>query len=375
MECDFLVIGGGMAGASAAYELADRGRVVLLERESAPGYHTTGRSAAMFLQNYGGPVMRRMASASHAFFVDPPKGFTEHPILNPRGVLFIARADQGAAIEALLGANGGPPDIHTRIDARHAGELVPALRPGYVAAAILESGASDIDVHALHGGYLRALKARGAQLLTDTEVTGLDRRNGVWRAATSAGDFAAPTVVNAAGAWADEIARIAGVAPVGLVPKRRTAITFDPPGEFDTADWPLTVDIEEQFYFKPEAGRILASPADQTPMPPCDVQPDELDVAVTVDRIERATTFEIRRLTHRWAGLRSFVADGVPVVGYDPAAEGFLWLAGQGGAGIMTAPAMARLVAALAVGDDLPADIRDLGVTVSDVAPDRCPRR
>lgn len=374
MDCDFLIIGGGIAGASAAYELSAHGRVVLVERESTPGYHTTGRSAAMFLENYGEPTVRRLALASRAFFDDPPEGFTEHPILNRRGVLFIARADQRDGIAAALAVKRNSPDALVGIDPGRARELVPALDPGYVAVAALEADACDIDVHALHGGYLRGLKARGGQVLTDAGVTALDHGDGAWRAATSAGDVAAPVVVNAAGAWADEIAALAGVAPVGLVPKRRTAITFDPPAEFDTAGWPLTVDIDEQFYFKPEAGRVLASRADETPMPPCDVQPDEIDVAVTVDRIERATSFRIRRLTHRWAGLRSFAADHVPVIGFDPAATGFFWLAGQGGIGIMTSPAIARLAAALAIGDETPADIRDFGVNASDLGPSRLRR-
>lgn len=374
MECDFLIIGGGMAGASAAYELSAHGTVVLLERETAPGYHTTGRSAAMFLENYGEAAVRRLALASRAFFDDPPNGFTEHPILTPRGVLLIARDDQRAGIEAALAATQGVPDTLTEIDVQRAREMVPALKSGYVAAAALEADACDIDVHALHGGYLRGLKARGGQIQTDAEVTALDRHDGVWRATTSAGEVSAPVIINAAGAWADEVARLAGVAPVGLVPKRRTAITFDPPGEFDTTNWPLTVDVDEQFYFKPEAGRILASPADETPMPPCDVQPEEMDVAVVVDRLERATTFQIRRLTHRWAGLRSFVDDHVPVIGYDPETPGFFWLAGQGGVGIMTAPATARLVAALAVGDEPPADICNFGVNPSDLGPGRLRR-
>lgn len=374
MDCDFLIIGGGIAGASVAYELSAQGRVVLVERESTPGYHTTGRSAAMYLENYGERAVRRLASASRAFFDDPPQGFAEHPMLIRRGVLFIARADQRDGIEAALAANRNSPGALEPIDAARAREMVPALCPEYVAAAALEADASDIDVHALHGGYLRGLKRRGGQVLTDADVTALDNRDCVWRTTTTAGEVSAPTVVNAAGAWADEVARLAGAAPVGLVPKRRTAITFNPPAEFDTAGWPLTIDIDEQFYFKPEAGRILASPADETPMPPCDIQPDEFDVAVTVDRIERATTFRIRSLTHRWAGLRSFVADHIPVIGYDPDAPGFFWLAGQGGVGIMTAPATARLAAALAIGGEPPADIRESGVSASDVGPGRLRR-
>ncbi|MFQ5785933.1 MAG: NAD(P)/FAD-dependent oxidoreductase, partial [Alphaproteobacteria bacterium] len=371
MESDFLVIGGGIAGASAAYELAARGRVVLVEREGAPGYHTTGRSAAMFLENYGAPVVRKLASASRAFLDAPPDGFAEHPLLSPRGLMYVARADQRAAVEAMLAATDDRPRTVCEIDTARALAMMPTLRPDYVAAALLEADAADIDVHALHGGFLRGLRARGGRVVADAEVTALDRRDGTWRAITRAGELSGTVVVNAAGAWADEIAGLAGITPVGLAPKRRTAFTFDPPEGHDVSTWPLVADIDEQFYFKPEAGRILGSPADETPMPPCDVQPDELDIAVAVDRIERATTFKIRRLTHRWAGLRSFVDDHLPVVGYAPEAQGFFWLAGQGGVGIMTSPAMARSAAALVCEKDLPEDLRGLGVRAADLAPDR----
>ena len=367
-DCDFIVVGAGIAGASAAYELAGRGRVVVLEREGQPGYHTTGRSAAMFLENYGEPVVRRLASASRAFLTEPPPGFSEHPILAPRGILWIARADQRTALDAALDAAQGTVEA---LDPARARALVPALRPDYVAAAIFEPDARDIDVHALHHGYLNGLKRHGGRLVADAGVTGLERKGGAWRVTTAAGEFSAPVVVNAAGAWADELARLAGVAPVGLVPMRRTALTFDPPDGVDVSRWPLTVDVDEEFYFKPEAGRVLASPADETPMPPCDVQPDEIDVAVAIDRIQCATTFEVRRLTHRWAGLRSFVDDHVPVVGYDRGAEGFFWLAGQGGVGIMTSPAMARLAAALVMGEDPPTDMRERDIDAAALSPER----
>ena len=370
-EFDFIVVGAGIAGASAAFELARHGRVAVLERESQPGYHTTGRSAAMYIENYGPPVVRRLASASGSFLFSPPEDFTEHALLSPRGALVIARTDQRGVFEEELEAARRSSATVLDIDGARARELVPALRPDYVAAAIHEPEAHGIDVHALHHGFLRGLKAAGGELVTDAEVRDMGRADGVWRVNTKAGAFAAPVVVNASGAWADEIAALAGASPIGLTPCRRTAFTFDPPDGVDPESWPLTIDVEEQFYFKPEAGLILGSPADETPMPPCDVQPDELDVAVAVDRIERATTLEIRRLTHRWAGLRSFVDDHVPVVGFDPELEGFFWLAGQGGVGIMTSPAMSRVASALARGEDLPDDIRRLGVTAEELGPER----
>ncbi len=368
MDADFIVIGGGIAGASAAYELAARGSVVLLERESQPGYHTTGRSAAMFLETYGGPVVQRFAQCSKDFLFTPPEGFCEGALVSPRGVVLIARDDQRDTRAAAIDGSGGAVEA---IDTARAIDLVPVLRPDYVAAASLERDASDIDVHAVHHGFLRAMQARGGRIVTDAEVTAIKRESGAWRLVTAAGDFTAPVVVNAAGAWADVVAGMAGVAPVGLTPCRRTAIGFDGPPGVDASGWHMVIDVDEQFYFKPDAGRFMGSPSDETPMAPCDVQPDEMDIAVAVDRIQRATTFDIRRLTHRWAGLRSFVADHLPVVGYDPDVEGFFWLAGQGGIGIMTSPAMARLAASLAAREDLPDDLRAHAIDPAALAPER----
>ena len=368
---DVLVVGAGIAGASAAYELAASGRVIVLERESAPGYHTTGRSAALLTENYGNPIVRALTMASRRFFEQPPDGFTEHPLLAPRGALWVARDDQLAALdEATAEAQALVPSIQ-RIGVDEAVEISPALRRAYVASALHEPEAMDMDIHAIHNGFLKGLAARGGTRATDAEVTALSRDGGAWVAETRAGRFAAPVVVNAAGAWCDEVARLAGAAPVGLTPKRRTAITFDPPPGIDVAAWPLTIDIDEEFYFKPEAGRVLASPADETPSPPCDAQPEELDVALAVERLETATHLEVKRITHRWAGLRSFVADKTPVVGMDDEAEGFFWLAGQGGYGIMTSPAMARAAAGLITSGALPADLADLGLGEADLAPRR----
>jgi D-arginine dehydrogenase len=231
--------------------------------------------------------------------------------------------------------------------------------------------ARDIDVHALHQGYLNGFRARGGTLITEAGVKAIERNGGDWRLRTTAGDFIASTIINAAGAWADELGELAGVRPIGLTPKRRTVITFDPPAGADPTTWPMVMDAEEKFYFKPEAGRVLASPCDETPVPPSDVQPEEIDVAYAVDFTQRATSLTVSRITHRWAGLRSFVADKLPVVGMAPDGDGFLWLAGQGGFGIMTAAAMARAAAALALGNELPADIRVQGITTADLSPRR----
>jgi D-arginine dehydrogenase len=248
---------------------------------------------------------------------------------------------------------------------------VPCFAPGQVAAGLLEPDAMDIDVHALHQGYLRGLRSRGGALVCRAEVLGLAHDGRRWRVETAAGEFSAPVVVNAGGAWADELGRLAGACPVGLVPKRRTAITFDPPTGASIDHWPAVIDIDEQWYFKPDAGRILASPADETPSPPCDAQPDEYDIALLVERLTGVTTLQIPRIRARWAGLRSFVADKTIVAGFDAIAPGFFWLAGQGGYGIQTAPAVARMAAALAEERALPADIADLGVAAAALSPAR----
>lgn len=370
-EIDFLIIGGGIAGASVACELAAHGRVVLLEREAQAGYHATGRSAATFAASYGNAVIRALTAASRAFFTDPPPGFAEHPLLSPRGVVCIARVDQQAALEREYEQARATLATARYITPAEARRLVPVLRPDYVAAAMFEPESMDLDANAIHQGFLRGLRARGGRAVTGAEVVTIEPANGGWRVTTSAAAFTAPVLVNAAGAWADVLARLAGVPPVGLVPKRRTAVTFDPLEGSAIAGWPMVTDAEEQFYFKPDAGRILASPADETPCDPCDAHPDELDIAIAIDRIEQVTTLTVRRLHSKWAGLRSFVADKTPVVGFDPAAEGFFWLAGQGGYGIQTSPTMGRLAAALATGRGMPADLVARGITEAALSPTR----
>ncbi len=369
-KADFLVIGAGIAGASAAAELATLGSVVLIEAEDQPGYHSTGRSAAMFTETYGPPAIRALTAASRDFLTAPPDGFCQSPLLLPRGILLIGREDQAESLDRAEAvareAEGG-----RRLDGREAIALAPILRPDYVAGAICEPAAMEIDVHALHGGFLRLAKARGAQLLTGASVRTLERRGAAWHAETAAGPIEAGTVVNAAGAWADAVGDIAGATEIGLVPKRRTAVVFEPARPVDASDQPMVIDVDETFYVKPESGNFLASPADATPMPPCDVQPDELDIATAIDRVERATTLSAKRLVNRWAGLRSFVEDGLPVVGWDDRIEGFFWLAGQGGYGIQTAPAMARLAGALVGGGPVPEDIASRGITVATLSPHR----
>ena len=368
---DIVIVGGGMAGASAGYFMAGQARVLLLEMEAQPGYHTTGRSAALYSEAYGNAAIRALTSGGRAFYEAPPPGFADHALLTPRGALFIGRADQSAALDATAVEASANVDTIRRLDAAATRALVPVLRPDYVSGGVHEPEAMDIDVHALHQGFLRGLRARGGEVRVGAEVTGLAHDGTGWRVESKAGTVRAPILVNAAGAWCDVVAAMAGVDPIGLVPKRRTAVLFAPSDGIDSSGWPLTVDVDEQFYFKPDAGKLMGSPADETPMEPCDVQPDEFDIALAVDRIQTASTLEIRRIEHRWAGLRSFVADKTPVVGFDSAAEGFFWLAGQGGYGIQTAPSMGRVSAALAAGDDIPADLQEFGVRAAALSPSR----
>ncbi|HXO01159.1 MAG TPA: FAD-binding oxidoreductase [Stellaceae bacterium] len=368
---DLIVIGAGMAGAAVAAHLAAQRRIILLERESQPGYHSTGRSAALFTETYGNRAIRILTGAGRAFYEAWAEGFAEHPILKPRGALMFAMPGQEAELDAAWDDLSSLDPRVRRLDAAAARAMVPVLRPDQIIGAVFEPDAMDIDVHELHQGYLRRLRQCGGRIVTDAEVLALARDAGAWTASTPAGDFAAPVVVNAAGAWADALAALAGLPPVGLVPKRRTALTIAPPAGVDSGAWPMTLDVAETFYFKPDAGRLLVSPADETPMAPCDVQPDELDIAIAIDRLMRATTIEVTRVERKWAGLRSFVADKTTVCGFDPLADGFFWLAGQGGYGIQTAEGMARCAASLIDGAGLPPEIAAKGLEAAVLSPAR----
>jgi len=372
--CDFLVVGAGIAGASAAWALSDHGTVIVLERETSAGYHTTGRSAAQFLASYGNLSTRCLTRGGRAFFESPPDGFTDTPLLSPRAAVFFARDDQLDALHALHAEVSALAPEVTLIDAKEVCELVPAMRIDYVAEAMLEPDSMDIDVNALHQGYLRGARRRGARIVLDAEVESLEYRHERWEASTRNGSYAAKTVVNAAGAWCDEVARLAGAQPVGLVPKRRTVFTFEPPAGSGSDAWPLGIDVDEELFFKPDAGRLMCSPADETPSPPCDAQPEDIDIAIAADRLGKATTLEVLRIVSRWAGLRSFVGDHSLVVGPDAELEGFYWAAGQGGYGIQTSPAVARTIASLATGGDVPDDLLALGLRRSDIDPARLQR-
>jgi D-arginine dehydrogenase len=368
-SADVIVIGAGIAGASAAAMLADTHKVVVLERESFPGMHSTGRSAALFSEIYGSAPVRALSRASRDFLSAPPAGFADAPLVRPRGALHIATAAQLGALEAFANLPDVAPAVR-RLTGEEARALCPILREDVV-AGVLETASADIDVDALHQGWLRQLRAKGGQVVVNAGVTGLEREGDRWRVETTAGTFAASVVVNAAGAWADRVADLAGARRIGLSPCRRTAMIVDAPEGLESHLWPMVIDVDEQFYFRPDAGALLLSPGDETPCEPCDAQPEELDIAIAVDRVMNATTLEVRRIRRSWAGLRSFVADRTPVVGFAPDATGFFWLAGQGGYGIQTAPAVGRLATALVRGEGVPDDLARHGVAASDVAPER----
>jgi len=368
MEADFLIIGAGIAGASAGFELSKQGRVVLLEREDQPGYHSTGRSAALFTEAYGNATIRALSRASRGFFTAPPAGFAAAPLLAPRGVLTVAGADHHGAFAQALDELSERSDTIREIDIARAAALFPPLDRAAVRYAHYEPDAMDMDVHAIHQGFLKGFRARGGILRT---AAGVERIEPGWRVQAGATTYTAPVLVNAAGAWADAVAALAGIAPIGLVPKRRTALLFDPPAGAAIAAWPLAIDVNESCYVKPDAGRLLLSPADETPSPPTDAQPEELDVALAIERLQSFTNLRVGRITHKWAGLRSFVADKTLVAGAAPGASGFFWCAGQGGYGIQTSPAMGRIVAALVAGSAIPADIADEGVTAAALDPAR----
>lgn len=370
-HCDVIIIGGGIAGASLAYFLAGKQQVVLLERESHVGYHTTGRSAAVYTPDHGAPLVRQLSHASFAILSDPPAGFAGQPLLSRRGQLLVANEEGAERLRSYahsVAEQGGRLAGISLSDARR---LLPILREEALAAAFHDPDICDIDVDALHQGFLRSARASGLTLVTEADVTGIDAAGSSWRIRTSQGQWIAPIVVNAAGAWADTVATMAGLLPLGLIPKRRTMVLVDPPPSHDIHSWPLTVDFGTGFYMKPDAGRLLASPIDATPSEPCDAQPEELDVAICIDRLQQMLDLPVRRVFKAWAGLRSFLPDEEPVAGFEPRAPGFFWLAGQGGFGIQSAPALGAAAAAILLGRNLPDHLLAHGISADRLGPGR----
>ncbi len=367
---DCIVIGAGIAGASLAASLAGRLKVTMLEGEPHAGYHSTGRSAALYAPIYGNALIRALTRASRDFYDAPPAGFASAPLLRPRETLFIVGPGQEPQAEAFR----ADADIRagTRVvDADETLARVPVLSRDQIRSGLLDPSSADIDVDLLHQGFLRQARNQGAQLRLGERLLGLERQGKGWLAHTTAGIHSAPIIVNAAGAWADGVAQLAGLTAIPLQPLRRTAALIDVPGGLDCSQWPAVITIDESHYFKPEAGLLLISPADETPSPPCDAQPEEWDVAVAVDRFERLTGQPVRKVHRRWAGLRVFSPDRTPVVGYDPDAAGFFWCAGHGGYGIQSAPALGRLAASLVLGRPMPADLEAAGIAAAELSPSR----
>lgn len=343
---DIAIIGAGMAGASLAAEIAGARSVLLLEAEALPGYHSTGRSAAFWSETYGGTAVQPLTTASYDFLAAPPKEFCEHGFLAARGALHIGTADCKAQADTMLCDFAAssvrlerlePIEIERHLAGRHYGWDM----------ALWEPDCCDIDVAGLHQAYLRTARRGGGELACRAGVRALDYRDGRWQIDTPAGQFEADILANAAGAWADQVAQLAGLAPLGVQPYRRTVVQIEV-SPLAPADLPLVVGLDGSFYFKPDAGgRLWLSPHDEIATQPCDAAPEELEIAMAIARFEEVVDWKIERIERKWAGLRSFASDRKPVIGHDPANAQFFWLAGQGGFGIQTAPAVARLAADL----------------------------
>ncbi|WP_350446954.1 FAD-binding oxidoreductase [Pseudomonas solani] len=370
-QLDFIIIGAGIAGASTGYWLSRQGKVAVLEREEHAGYHSTGRSAALYTVAYGTPQVRALTGASRAFFDNPPEGFSEHPILTPRGEMVVDFSDDPDELRRQFDSARESVAEVQLLDADQACALVPVLRREKVFGAMLDPSAADIDTDALHQGYLRGIRRNGGTVHTGHDVQAIAREGDLWRVTTGQGEFSAPVLVNAAGAWCDGLAALAGVRPLGLQPKRRAAFIFAAPEGIDSHAWPALVSLDESFYFKPDAGMLLGSPANADPVDAHDVQPEELDIALGIYQIEEHTHMSIRRPARTWAGLRSFFADGDLVAGYDDQAPGFFWVAGQGGYGIQTSAAMGEASASLILRQPLPEHLGRFGLNAAMLSPAR----
>ena len=372
MKADFIIIGSGMAGMSAAYRLSKHGKVIVLEKESLLGYHTTGRSAAFFTENYGNKIIRSITKASRHFLENPPTCFKENELMtNYGGSLFIANKNQSEFVDQELKyAKSLSANVY-EISKEKVLQMVPIIKEEYINRALHEPDSKAMDVDLIHQGFARGLKANNGHIIFNSDVKKIDKINNNWIIYTKTEQFTSPIIINAAGAWCDDIAILAGCRPLGLKPKRRTVIIFESSEKINTSSWPVVIDIEDKFYFKSEAGKILASPADETDSLPCDAQPEEIDIALTVDRIENATNFKIKRIDHKWAGLRSFFPDRTPIVGEDPLIKNFYWLAGQGGYGIQTSPGISKIIECLLTGKKWPNYLSDLSIHPETLLPNR----
>ncbi|MFI7868096.1 NAD(P)/FAD-dependent oxidoreductase [Ectopseudomonas khazarica] len=370
-HCDYLIIGGGIAGASTGYFLAGHGKTIVLEREAQPGYHSTGRSAALYTVAYGTPQVRALTAASRAFYDAPPAGFSDHPLLTPRGELVVDFSGDAAELQRQFEQARQQVAEARLLSAEQACAMVPVLRRERVRGALYDPSAADIDTAALHQGYLRGIRQQGGEIHCDREVLAISRSAEGWQVDCAGQRYSATLLINAAGAWCDQIAQLAGLPGIGLQPKRRAAFTFQAGVGIDCQSWPALVSLDESFYFKPDAGLLLGSPANADPVAAHDVQPEELDIALGIHQIETHTSLQIRRPEHTWAGLRSFVADGDLVGGFDAQAAGFFWVAAQGGYGIQTSAAMGQACAALIRKQPLPEQLIAAGLTAAMLSPQR----
>jgi D-arginine dehydrogenase len=373
---DFLIVGGGIAGLSAAARLVRHGRVVVLEAEEALGYHSSGRSVSFSHYGIGNAVVRGLTVWSRDFYEAQPEGFCGTPIAREMPSLYFATEASLNALIALRTEMAHFTDAIEWIDdPTRIGSLCPALRVGGadgVIAAVLDPTGLKLDADALLQSFARAVRAGGGEVLMGRRIASVERRSDTWEVRTEQGEsWSAPVLVDAAGSWGDHFARLAGVRPLDLQPKRRTIIAIDPPAGAEIASWPFVHSAAGDFYMLPEAGQLLASPVDEVEDDPCDAQPEDYDVALAAYQVERYTNVPVTRIAHRWAGLRSFVADRTPTAGFDPQVPGFFWLVGQGGYGLQTAPAMAAIVEALATGGAWPEGLAALGVTPERVRPER----
>ena len=349
-QTDILVIGAGIAGAGVAAQLAKSRRVIILDMEARPGYHSTGRSAAMFAMNYGNDPIKKPNRASWELFQNLPSAFFPHSVLSDRGVLYFANDASKSNLDELI-ANADDLEF---LSAAEAKKLVPIIDENECAGVGFERDAKDLDVASLHQGWLKEAKTSGAKVICDAGVTAAKYLDGVWQLETSKGVFEAPVVVNAAGAWADEVAQMFGVSPVGLVAKRRSIATLKSSHPEQSHKWPMLLSAVEDWYMKPDAGSFLVSPADEDPVPPHDVFVDDMVLAEGLFRFSEATTYEVTHVESSWAGLRVFTPDKTPVCGYESSVDGFFWLAGQGGYGIQTSPALSLLAAHMVLEMPLP---------------------
>ncbi len=363
------VVGGGIAGVSAAFHLSERAEVLLFEAEPTLAYHTTGRSAALLFESYGSLGIRPLTLASRSFFDHPPPGLSDFPFLSERGGMLVGREEQ---VDSLRQWNLEARETGTKVEwlpPSRAQEICPVLRSEHLAGAVWEPGAVDMDVAAIHQAFVRGARRRGARISVNAPITGLEQTAGGWKVRSGEKTVRVQVVVNAAGAWGDEVAGLAGVKPVGITPMRRTI--FMTPGAEEYRGWPLVANVEMEWYFKPDGVQLLCSLAEENPAPPGDPRPEPLDIALAIERINRATTLGIRSVRSSWTGLRTFAPDREMVVGFDGEAEGFFWLVGQGGTGIQTAPGAGELTASLILDSRVSSHLLDHGLDAEVLSPRR----